>query len=254
MKVEIYTDGACSKNGRKGAQASWAFYLPQHKSLSNAQRVPEGESQTNQRGELMAISEAIKAAEVAFPVLETELKIYTDSMYSKNCLTEWLPSWIQNNWKTSQGGNVIHRDLIEETSNRLSRFKSFNITHVKAHTSGTDEQSRNNHIVDRMATQVINPETEIKEVMSNGEEALEGCPLKLMGAPIGERELVTWCIANIQKLDESELNKSIISAFTKTVKKKGFDIEKQRLHRSTLYRLKTDSGLIKESIVITKEE
>jgi hypothetical protein len=175
-------------------------------------------------------------------------------MYSKNCLTEWLPSWIRNNWKTSQGGDVIHRDLIEETSNRLSRFKSFNITHVKAHTSGTDEYSRNNHIVDRMATKVINPEEEIKEVTSNGEEALEGCPLKLMGPPVGERELVTWCMLNMGKFDESELNKAIISAFTKTVKKKGFDVEKQRLHRSTLYRLKTDTGLIKEGITVIKEE
>jgi ribonuclease HI len=66
MKVEIYTDGACSKNGKKGAQASWAFYFPEHKSISNAQRIPEGQTQTNQRGELMAISEAVKAAEVAF--------------------------------------------------------------------------------------------------------------------------------------------------------------------------------------------
>lgn len=254
MKVEIYTDGACSKNGRKGAQASWAFYFPEHKSISNAQRVPEEQSQTNQRGELMAISEAVKAAEIAFPLLETDLKIYTDSMYSKNCLTEWLPSWIRNNWKTSQGGDVIHRDIIEETSNRLSRFKSFNITYVKAHTGGTDEQSRNNHIVDRMATRVINPEEEIKEVVSNGEEALEGCPLKLMGPPIGEQELVTWCITNIGMLDKLEVNKAIISAFTKTVKKKGFDVDKQRLHRSSLYRLKTDTGLLKESFVITKEE
>lgn len=254
MKVEIYTDGACSKNGKKGAQAAWAFYLPEHRSISNAQRIPEGQSQTNQRGELMAISEAVKAAEIAFPFLETDLKIYTDSMYSKNCLTEWLPSWIRNNWKTSQGGDVIHRDLIEETSNRLSRFKSFNITHVKAHTNGTDEHSRNNHIVDRMATKIINPEEETNLISSNREEALDGCPLKLMGPPIGESDLVAWCLTNIGKLDESELNKAIISAFTKTVKKKGFDVEKQRLHRSNLYRLKTDTGLIKEGITVIKQE
>ena len=254
MKVEIYTDGACSKNGKKGAQASWAFYLPEHKPISNAQRIPDEQPQTNQRGELMAISEAVKACEIAFPLLETELKIYTDSMYSKNCLTEWLPSWIRNNWKTSQGGDVIHRDLIEETSNRLSRFKSFNITHVKAHTSGTDEHSRNNHIVDRMATRIINPEEEIKEISSNTEEAIVGCPLKLMGAPIEERELVTWCMTNIGKLDEIEVNKAILTAFIKTIKKKGFDVEKQRLHRSSMYRLKTDSGLIKQGITVTKEE
>jgi len=254
MKIEVYTDGACSKNGKKDAKASWAFYFPEHTSISNAARVPEDQTQTNQRGELMAISEAIKAAEIAFPLDDTELKIYTDSMYSKNCLTTWLPSWVRNKWKTSQGGDVIHRDIIEDTANRLSRFKSFNITYVKAHTGGSDEASRNNHIVDRMASKVINPEEDIKEVVSNGEEALDGCPLKLMGAPVSEKELVTWCLSNLGKLDESFLNTALISAFSKTVKKKGFEVEKQRLHRTVMFRLKTESGLIKEGITIVKEE
>jgi ribonuclease HI len=254
MKVEVYTDGACSHNGKKDAKASWAFYFPEHKSISKAERVPEGDTQTNQRGELMAISEAVKAAEIAFPLLETDLKIYTDSMYSKNCLTNWLPAWLSKNWKTSQGGDVIHRDIIEDTSNRLSRFKSFNITYVKAHTGGSDEASRNNHIVDRMASKIITPEDEVKQIVSNGEEALEGCPLKLMGAPVGERELLNWCMSNLKQLDEDELNKAVMSAFTKTIKKKGFGVEKQRLHRSVLYRLKTDNGLIKETVTVTKEE
>jgi ribonuclease HI len=47
MKIEVYTDGACSKNGRDGACASWAFYFPEHHSLSNAERV-SGDTQTNQ--------------------------------------------------------------------------------------------------------------------------------------------------------------------------------------------------------------
>jgi ribonuclease HI len=254
MKVEIYTDGACSKNGKKDAKAAWAFYIPEYKDLSKADKVPDDQTQTNQRGELMAISEAVKEAEIAFSAIETDLKIYTDSMYSKNCLTNWITAWIRNNWKTSQGGDVIHRDLIEDTTNRLSKFKSFNITYVKAHTGGSDEQSRNNHIVDRMATKVLNPEEEIKEITTNGEEALDGCPLKLMGPPVGENELSRWCMANMNKLDEAELNKALISAFTKTVKKKGFDVEKQRLHRNVVYRLKTDNGLIKEGIVVIKEE
>ena len=253
MKVDVYTDGACSKNGKKGARASWAFYLPEHKDLSKSNRVPENESQTNQRGELMAISEAVKAVELSFPSAETDVKIYTDSMYSKNCLTTWLSAWVRNNWKTSQGGNVIHKDLIEDTVERLSRFKSYNITYVKAHTGGADEESKNNHIVDRMASAVLNPD-ESKEIVSNTEEALEGCPLKLMGPPVAESEIVEWCLANLKKLDNVELNKAIISAFSKTVKHKGFEVEKQRLHRSTLYRLKTDSGLIKNSITVTKEE
>ena len=174
-------------------------------------------------------------------------------MYSKNCLTNWLPTWVRNNWKTSQGHDVIHRDIIEDTSNRLSRFKSFNIVYVKAHTGGSDEASRNNHIVDRMAYAVLNPD-DGKVIQSNNEEALEGCPLKLMGPPISEKDLVTWCLSNIDKLDEGSLNTAIVSAFSKTVKNKGFQVEKQRLHRTTMLRLKTESGLIKERVTIVKEE
>lgn len=254
MKVEIYTDGACSKNGQKNAQGSWACYFPEHKSLSKAERIPEDQLQTNQRGELMAISEAVKIAETAFPVLETDLKIYTDSMYSKNCLTSWISAWVRNNWKTSQGGDVQHRDLIEDTSNRLSRFKSFSIVYVKAHTGGGDEQSHNNHIVDRMAVKALNLEEEQKQITSNKEEPFTDCPLKLMGPPVGERELVKWCLENLNKLDESALHSALCSAFSKTVKSKGFEVVKQRLHRSTMYRLKTESGLIKEGVTVTKED
>lgn len=254
MKIEVYTDGACSKNGKKNAEAAWAFYFPEHKSLSKAERVPADQPQTNQRGELMAIAEAVKAAETGFDIAQTELKIYTDSMYSKNCLTEWLPSWVRNNWKTSQGGDVQHRDLIEETANRLSRFKSFNIQYVKAHTGGSDDQSKCNHIVDRMAVKVLQPDLEEPKVVANTQEAFEGCPLKLMGPPVNEKELVDWCLSNLNKLDQSALHSALCSAFGKTVKAKGYELVKQKLHRSSLYRLKTETGLIKEGVTVVKEE
>ena len=256
MKVDVYTDGACSKNGQSGARAAWAFYFPEHAPISSAARVPEDQLQTNQRAELMAIAEAAKAAELNFPVLETELKIYTDSMYSKNCLTTWLSAWVRNNWKTSQGCDVHHRDLIEETANRLSRFNSFNITYVKAHTGGSDEQSKCNHIVDRMAVKILDPELvePRHQIKSNQDDPFPDCPLRLMGPPVGEKELVDWCLSNLTKLDQSALHSALCSAFGKTVKSKGFDVVKQRLHRSTMYRLKTDSGLIKESITVLKEE
>ena len=252
MKIEVYTDGACSKNGKSGAKASWAFYFPDHKDKCNAGRVPETDNQTNQRAELMAITEAVKASE-SFPVNEIDLKIFTDSKYSKDCLTTWLPAWTRNNWKTSQGEDVKHRDLIEDVTRRLSKFKSFGIVHVKAHTGGEDEQSRYNHIVDRMATQILNPE-QSKEITSNTEEPVSDLPLKLMGPPVYESELIAWCHANLDKLDKDSLNSALLTALSKTVKKKGFEMVKQRLHRSVLYRLKTDSGLIKEDVIITKEE
>ena len=254
MKVEIYTDGACSKNGQPGARASWAFYLPAHESLSKAGCVPPDDLQSNQRGELMGLSEAVKAAETAFPVLETDLKLYTDSLYAKNCLTLWLPAWIRKGWKTTQGQDVQHRDLIEDTANRLSRFKTFNIIHVKAHTGGSDEQSRHNATVDRMAVRALEPPVEGPKIVSNTQDPFETCPLKLMGPPVSEHDLVVWCRANIDQLDLHALNSALLVAFGKTVKAKGYEVVKQRLRRSAMYRLKTEGTFIQEGVHVIKEE
>lgn len=242
VAVSIYTDGACTNNGKVGARASWAYYYPDNKSLSNSGRVPNEDLQTNQRGELMAISEAVKSAELNYNVHETSLTIFTDSTYSKNCLTIWISNWIKNKWKTSQGGDVSHRDIIEDTVNRLSRFMSFTITYVKAHTGEND----NNSIVDKMATQVLEKTERI--ITSNKEIAIEGLPLEIMGPPVYEDDLVAWCLENFKLLDKKSLSTALLTSLTKTLKKKGYIIEKQRLHRTILYRLKTD-GLIKEVVV-----
>ena len=59
MNVRIFTDGACSRNGKKGARASWAYWMPEHKHLSAADFIPENELQTNQRGELWPKQEVL---------------------------------------------------------------------------------------------------------------------------------------------------------------------------------------------------
>jgi ribonuclease HI len=253
MKVRIFTDGACSKNGKTDSKAAWACWFPEYPSYSKADKVPEDELQTNQRGELLAIKEGVCIALEKCPLAETDLFIYTDSMYSKKCLTEWVSAWIRNKWRTSQGGDVQHRDLIEDTYTRLSKFKSFSIIHVKAHTGNDDDRSKNNHIVDRLAASVLNPE-EKEKVMTNVQEVLQGCPLTLLGPPLSEDTLVEWCLEHIELLDKKAISTAIITAFAKTIRQKGFDIVKQRLHRSTMYRLKTEIGLIKEGSVTIKDE
>jgi len=253
MKVVVFTDGGCENNGKKGARAAWAVWFPDHKDFSDAQIVPADQQQTNQRGELMAISQAIKIIEKNFPY-ETDIQIMTDSDYSKNCLTKWLPSWISKNWKTSTNKDVCHRDLIEDTSTRLSKFNSFTIIHVDAHTGGSDYNSVNNAIVDKMATKVLNPEAEVKVITTNTAVALEGLPLTLMGPPLPDSDIHKWCRDNLDKMDKSAVDAALVSALSKTLKKKGFELVKQKLHRSTQYRLVSANHLIAEGTTIVKEE
>jgi ribonuclease HI len=259
MKIRVFTDGACSKNGQESAKASYAFWLPEHKELSKADFVPSEQTQTNNRGELLAIYEAVKCIHENFPANEVELQVYTDSMYAKNCLTIWLPGFIERNWKTSgykgsASSDVKNRDLIEETTKLFPKFKSYILTYVPAHTGGDDELSKHNEIVDRMAVSVLNPEAAtVKIIHTNIQKPIEGFPVELMGPPVAEGILIQWCRDNLEKLDEDTLNTALLQVATKTLKKNGFTLEKQRLHRSVVYRL-TANNLIAEGTTITKEE
>jgi ribonuclease HI len=232
MKVEIYTDGGCTSNGQKGAKASYGYYFPNHKELSFAALVPDDQPQTNNRGELLGILEGIKKAESSFPAKDVDLHIFTDSDYAKNCITKWLPGWIAKGWKTSTGSPVANKDLIEDISDRLICFDSYTFTHVRAHTGGGDEMSLNNHIVDRMVSKILNPE----EIVPIVKVAIKG-PLQLMGPPVSETQLYNWCFANLNELDPSALRSAILTAYTKTMKKNGYEVTKQKLHRTNEYRL-----------------
>ena len=259
MNIRVFTDGACSKNGQETARASYAFWLPEHKELSNSDFVPRDQPQTNNRGELLAIYEAVKCIHENFPANEVELQVYTDSMYAKNCLTVWLPGFIERNWKTSgykgsASSDVKNRDLIEETTKLFPKFKSYILTYVAAHTGGSDELSRHNEVVDRMAVAVLNPEAAtVKIIHTNIQKPIEGFPIELMGPPVSEGILISWCRNNLDKLDEDALNTALLQVATKTLKKNGFVLEKHRLHRSVAYRLSANN-LIAEGTKVTKEE
>jgi ribonuclease HI len=246
MKIALYTDGACTNNGKPGAKASYAYYLPDYKELSDSGRIPDDQSQTNNRGELSGILHGINKVLASFPACDVDLYVYTDSDYSKNCLTKWVSGWIKNKWMTSGNKPVANRDLIEEISGKLVVFNSYCITWIPAHTGGSDEHSKNNEIVDRLATEVLEGPKEKVVIVKT-----EGCPLQLMGPPIEEKELVKWCLANLEKIDSDALNSALLSAYGKTCKKNGTEIVKEKLHRTNRYRLIASSHIVTQVI---KEE
>jgi ribonuclease HI len=67
-----------------------------------------GAPQTNQRAELAAIQRALQIAGKS-----QALRIFSDSKYSINCVTDWYKNWIKNDWKTSAGAVVQNQDLIK---------------------------------------------------------------------------------------------------------------------------------------------
>ena len=115
--LKVYTDGACSNNGKSDSSAGYAGYFGYEHPL-NFQEKLIGE-QTNNRAEMMAIIRTLQL------VNDTDaLIIYTDSMYCINGITSWIFGWERNEWKTSKGSDVLNKDLWIEMSQLKETKKS----------------------------------------------------------------------------------------------------------------------------------
>ena len=65
---------------------------------------------TNNRMELMAAIEALRAAA---PKQPTMVVVYTDSSYVINGISKWVHGWQKNGWQTKDKKEVLNRDLWE---------------------------------------------------------------------------------------------------------------------------------------------
>lgn len=101
-KVTAYTDGACSNNPGPGGWAAVLIYKGREKTLSGYEK-----ETTNNRMELQAVLEALKALK------ETcEIEIHTDSAYIHNAFEKgWIDRWRHNGWKTAAKKPVENQDL-----------------------------------------------------------------------------------------------------------------------------------------------
>lgn len=105
--VRVYTDGACSNNGKKGAAAGWGVYYGHGDSRNKCGPVSVG-PMTNQRAELQAIQEALNDVKTG------PLEIVSDSKYAIQCATTWIKNWKRNNFMAANGKPVLNQDLVRE--------------------------------------------------------------------------------------------------------------------------------------------
>jgi ribonuclease HI len=103
-QVQIYTDGACRGNPGPGGWAALLISGAKRKELSGAE--PET---TNNRMELMAAISGLGALK-----RRCSVKLYTDSKYVLQGLTEWLPQWKARGWRTAAREPVKNKDLWEK--------------------------------------------------------------------------------------------------------------------------------------------
>lgn len=151
--MDIFCDGACTKNGKKFARAGFGVYVLQDsKPLAHVSEALEPhEIQTNQRAELRALERALEFA--AESPKDVHIRIFTDSEYSIFCVTKWAFDWKRHNWLKSDSKDVQHKDIIANAF-RLwqSVYSRITIEHVRAHTNKSDWKSLGNKKADELAT------------------------------------------------------------------------------------------------------
>lgn len=135
-EVEIFTDGACSGNPGAGG---WGVVLRcngMEKELSGGDA-----DTTNNRMELTAVIEALKALKKSCNII-----LYTDSRYVMDGVTQWLPNWKQNGWRTANKKSPVKNlDLWQSLESLLEKHK-IKWVWVKGH-NGHPENER----VDKLA-------------------------------------------------------------------------------------------------------
>jgi len=144
MDIIVFTDGACQKNGKVNARAGYGIHFPNKEMPDISEPLPIKPC-TNQRAELYAIYIAVKLI-IDNPNFNS-ITIYTDSMYSINCLTKWIYKWQKEN-SLEDKKNL---DLILPLVKMINSYKNITIKHVFSHTGKKDFESIGNEMADKLA-------------------------------------------------------------------------------------------------------
>jgi ribonuclease HI len=137
--VVIHTDGACKGNPGPGGWGALLEYGGKAREMKGYEP-----RTTNNRMELLG---AISSLEVLREPCRVDL--YTDSVYVRSGILEWIAGWKARGWKTADRKPVKNQDLWERLDVAAARHQ---VTWhwVKGHAG-----NRGNEAADRLANEAI---------------------------------------------------------------------------------------------------
>ena len=150
MQVNVYTDGACSRNGQKGAKAGLGVYFGEN-DPRNCSEAIQGK-QTNNTAELSAI---IKAADI----LKREIlagfsvNVYSDSAYAIRCCSTYGEKLEKISWTKKKP--IPNVEMVKEAYYLFKGVKNVHFHYIAAHTGKTDDHSLGNEGADKIANIAI---------------------------------------------------------------------------------------------------
>lgn len=122
-KVIIYTDGACSGNPGIGGWGAVLVYNGRSKEISGYDK-----STTNNRMELFAVIQALRALKES-----CEVVVHTDSQYVADAFNQnWISTWQLNGWRTAGKSDVKNADLWKALLYEVNKHKT-TFVKVKGH-------------------------------------------------------------------------------------------------------------------------
>ena len=146
--LKIFTDGGCSGNPGPGG---WAYVMALETFQGSkivAEQWGAEKDTTNNRMELTAVIESLRALKTMDNV-PRNAAVYTDSQYVQKGITDWIRTWKLNSWRTSDKKPVKNQDLWMELDALAGEF-SLSWVWIRGH-AGIDYNER----CDRMTQQAI---------------------------------------------------------------------------------------------------
>jgi len=144
----VYTDGACSNNGKANASAGIGIFFGID-DLRNVSKKIEGK-QTNNIAELTAIIETYCIIENDI-INGQKIAIVTDSEYAIKCVSSYGEKCCKKAWNV----DIPNKELVKVAYEMYKDKPNICFIHIKAHTNNTDVHSIGNDHADRLANMAI---------------------------------------------------------------------------------------------------
>ena len=135
----VYTDGACTNNGKVNAKAGIGIYFGKNDPRNVSKRILG--KQTNNVAELTAIIET-------YPLIKNDINngklitIVSDSEYAIKCATYY----------GKRDGNFPNKDLVKKIYDLYGGSSNITFKHCRAHTNNSDIHSLGNAEADKLAS------------------------------------------------------------------------------------------------------